>query len=386
MKRIEEEPGFHRGIGQITSQQVGTRGAPAQHAEDHVAEITKKAATTHDRVATAVELPPSPAVIFKALNAHQETEALRAAIELDVFSALGGQTCTAAELAQRCATSERGMRILCDFLTASGFLAKEDHQYRLTPVSAEFLDRASPKCVASMAEFLGSPSAQDRFRTTAAAVRHGGAVAEDGLIPEHPMWVAFARGMAPLMRLPAELIAAELGADAAPPWKVLDIAAGHGVFGIALARHNPQAEIVAVDWPNVLEVAQENAQAAGVAARYRRLPGSAFEVDYGTGYDVALLTNFLHHFDPPTDTALLRKVHAALRPGGRAAALEFVPNADRVSPPTAAQFSLTMLTGTAAGDAYTFAELRSMFGDAGFSEVELCELPPSEQRLVLARK
>src|SRR6185369_2508977 len=95
--------------------------------------------------------------------------------------------------------------------------------------------------------------------------------------------------------------------------------------------------------------------------RFETIPGSAFTADFGSGYDLVLLTNFLHHFDVPTNEALLRKVHAALKPGGRAVTLEFVPNEDRVSPPVAAEFSLMMLGNTPAGDAYTFSELDRMF-------------------------
>ena len=114
---------------------------------------------------------------------------------------------------------------------------------------------------------------------------------------------------------------------------MLDIAAGHGIFGIVIAQRNPQAEIVAVDWAGVLSVATENAAKMGVAARHKALPGDAFSADLGTGYDVALMTNFLHHFDAATCTTLLKKVAASLKPGGRIAVLEFVPNDDRVSPP-----------------------------------------------------
>lgn len=87
-----------------------------------------------------------------------------------------------------------------------------------------------------------------------------------------------------------------LNASASAKWKVLDIAAGHGMYGVTIAKHNPNAEIFAVDWPRVLDVAKENAQAAGVAARYHTLPGNAFEVEFGKDYDLALLTGFLHHF------------------------------------------------------------------------------------------
>ena len=72
--------------------------------------------------------------------------------------------------------------------------------------------------------------------------------------------------------------------------------------------------------------------------------------------------------------------------GRRAVTLEFVPNDDRVTPPGAASFSFVMLSSTRAGDAYTFAEYRRMFEAAGFSRLSLHELPPTDQRVITARR
>jgi len=340
-------------------------------------------------MATAAESKqPSPELIFETLNAYQRTAALKAALEFDLFTLIGEGTNNARALAEQCAASERGMRILCDYLVINGFLTKEENRYGLNPVSATFLDRRSPAYMGTAVRFLTSPALMDSFRDMVAVVRKGGAVSSEHgtLAPDDPIWVEFARSMAPMMAMPAELIAKLLDADSKRKWKVLDIAAGHGLFGIALARHNPNAEILAVDWSGVLAVAQENAQKAGVASRHRTIPGSAFDVNFGSGYDLVLLTNFLHHFDPPTVETLLRKVHTALAPGGRAVALEFVPNEDRVTPPIVAAFSMIMLGTTPAGDAYTFSEYQRMFQNAGFRSSELHPLPPAFQQVIVSQK
>jgi 2-polyprenyl-3-methyl-5-hydroxy-6-metoxy-1,4-benzoquinol methylase len=238
----------------------------------------------------------------------------------------------------------------------------------------------------SVHQFLLDPVAMVNYLELTSIVKNGTiADAEGSTKPDNPIWVEFARSMAPMMAMPAEMIAKTLNASEGKKWKVLDIAAGHGLFGVTLARHNPNAEIVALDWLAVLEVAKENAAAAGVANRYRTLPGSAFEVEYGTGYDIILLTNFLHHFDVPTNEKLLRKVHAALAPGGRAVTLEFVPNEDRISPPMSAKFSMIMLAMTPAGDAYTHSEYQKMFSNAGFKSCEL-HTPPGAEQLLVAEK
>lgn len=333
---------------------------------------------------------PSPILFFETVNAYQRSAAIKAAVELDVFTHIGAGKSTARELAEACETAERGMRILCDSLTIMGFLTKQDDRYQLTQDSAVFLDRRSPAFLGGAIEFLLSPMMIEGFDHLTEAVRKGGtALPESGSIaPEHPIWVRFARAMAPMMAMPSQLMA-QLASQQMPERKlrVLDIAAGHGMFGIAVARQLPEAEITALDWPNVLEVAEENARQAGVGERYHLLPGSAFEVDYGNDYDLILLTNFLHHFDPQTCEQLLRRVHAALSDQGKVVTLEFVPNEDRVSPPGSAMFSLVMLGSTPHGDAYTFSELERMFAAAGFSNSVLHPLPPTfPQQIVISDK
>ena len=327
---------------------------------------------------------PTPERFFNAINAYEQTEAMKAAVELEIFTAIDEGNTTAATIAKRCEAAERGVRTLCDFLTIHGFLTKEGAQYALAPDSALFLNRHSPAYIGTAIEFLLAPRLHEGHARLTEAVRRGGsALGEGTLEPENPDWVKFAQAMMPLMHMPAEIMAAELrkGGEA---HKVLDIAAGHGIFGISAAIQNPAAHIYASDWKNVLEVASKNAQAMGVADRYHLLPGSAFETDFGSGYDLVLITNFLHHFDSPTCTTFMRKVHAALNPGGRAAIAELVPNPDRVSPPTAAAFSMMMLATTPSGDVYTFAELESISKSAGFARVELAPPEIGLDRLVIA--
>jgi ubiquinone/menaquinone biosynthesis C-methylase UbiE len=339
-------------------------------------------------MSTPASKQPSPQLFFQTINAHQQTEALKAAIELEIFTAIGEGNTSPAAIAQRCGASERGTRILCDFLTIMGMLTKENNAYGLTLDSSVFLDKRSPAYLGGATEFLCDPKLTAGSKDIAGAVRTGGTTLQnDGTIaPDNDIWVNFARAMAPMMAMPAQLMANLVDPAADRPLKILDIAAGHGLYGLAFATKNAQAEITALDWAAVVEVAKENAAKAGVADRYKTIPGSAFDVDFGTGYDLVLITNFLHHFDPPTNEILLRKVHASLADGGRAVTLEFVPNDDRVTPPEAATFSMMMLTSTPSGDAYTFAELEKMAANAGFSKSTVHPLPPSIQTVVISEK
>ncbi|HEY6490027.1 MAG: class I SAM-dependent methyltransferase [Terracidiphilus sp.] len=331
------------------------------------------------------EAPLNAGIVFEMVQAHQRTAALKAAVELDLFRAVGEGPGDVASIARHCAASERGIRILSDFLVICGVLRKEAGRYKHTPSSAAFLDPRSPACMASVAHFLSRSEVTEPLLHLAEVVRAGRTTLPGAgtVEPENPVWVEFAENMAPMMGPMAAPLGAVVLEGHEGPMRVLDIAAGHGLFGIEIAKQNKQAHVTGLDWAPVLRVALRNAEKAGVHDRYTMLPGSAFDVEFGGPYDAVLLTNFLHHFDKGTCVDLLKKVRASLKPGGRAATLEFVPNDDRVSPPMPAAFSLTMLTTTADGDAYTFRELHAMYADAGFSEVKAHPIPMSPHTIVM---
>ncbi len=326
-------------------------------------------------------------LLWSAFTGYQRTAAIKAAIELDVFTAIAEGATTLDDVARRCGASSRGMRALLDHLTMDGFLVRENGRYRLSPTAAAMLDRNAPAYVGSAITFIASPYVRAGFDRLTDAVRQGGSVVTEGSItPGHPMWVEFARAMAPLAGMSALLLANVLGIETAGPLRVLDVAAGHGMFGITVARLNPSAQVTGLDWANVLAVAAENARLAGVADRWRALPGSAFEVPLGGPYDLVLLPNILHHFDVPTCERLLARACAALVPGGRVAVVEFVPNEDRQGPPEAVRFGLVMLAGTPAGDVYTFSEYDRMLRNAGFREATLHDLVPTPGRAIVATR
>ncbi len=331
---------------------------------------------------------PAPQLFFQTANAYQRSQALKAAVDLDLFTAIGGGYDAVDVLAPQCGAAARGVRILADYLTIQGFLTKEGARYKLTSDSALFLDRRSPAYMGAVLGFLHAPKFIEAFQNLTEAVRKGGTVAGEAgtMAPEHPLWVEFARSMIPMMAKPAEEIGMFVRQTQPGVKKVLDIAAGHGLFGIEIGTRCPEAEIVALDWPNVLAVAQELANKAGIQSRYRTIAGDAFQQNFGIGYDLVLLTNFLHHFSVAACESLLRKIHQALSPGGRVITLEFVPNEDRITPPSVAEFSLIMLATTPEGDAYTFKEYEQMFTAAGFARTELHPVAGSiEQVLVSSR-
>src|SRR5581483_10022169 len=138
------------------------------------------------------------------------------------------------------------------------------------------LNQKSPAYMGGTIGFMLHPFITGCFDNLTEVVRHGTTQRKDdgSLAPEHPVWVEFAKAMAPLSSMMAPQIAKLVDKEASKPLRVLDIAASHGNYGIAFAKQNPQARITALDWANVLEVTRANATREGVVDRYEFRPGS----------------------------------------------------------------------------------------------------------------
>src|SRR5438477_3999376 len=184
-------------------------------------------------VARQSSVMPSPELFFETAFAHQRSAALKAAVDLDVFTAIQEGARTAKSLAASRGASERGMRILCDYLTMTGFLEKIADTYQLTADSAVFLSKRSPAYLGGTLQFLNTPELLKNFSMLADTIRRGTVASDGNTVSEaNPIWVQFARAMVPMMMPAAQAIADLVGVESAGPLRVLDIAAGHGIFGI----------------------------------------------------------------------------------------------------------------------------------------------------------
>jgi ubiquinone/menaquinone biosynthesis C-methylase UbiE len=326
--------------------------------------------------------PENP--VFDVAMAYQKTAALVAAVKLDIFTVIGSGAMTSNEIASRTDASPRGIRILCDFMTTIKFLNKDGSWYSLTPSARILLDGTSPFAMGSIVHFISAPEMIALFlEDPAEYVRRGGAIGRSNVAPDNPIWIQYARAMEPLASTVAKRVAAYVGAFPEPPLAVLDIAAGHGLYGIEVAKVAPEAIVTGIDWGGVLEVAKANARRAGVSDRYRALTGDALTTDWGSNFDLIMLPNFLHHFDKETCISLLGKVRKSLAMGGVALSVDFVPDENRVSPPVAAMFAFWMLASTPGGDAYTSSELDQMARSAGFLSATVRSLAPTPESLVI---
>jgi C-methyltransferase len=314
-----------------------------------------------------------PAPILQMLQGAQVSAIVSTAIELGVFGALASGSLSEKDLATKIHCPQRSTRILTDALVVLGLAKKDGTQYGLTPLAAEWLDPTKPTYVGDITGIFCNPTLVSALAQMPKAVKNDGSVLpEHAETPKHPFWESFAKSSAALAVPAANALDGAIGKwiESKPKVKVLDIAAGSGIYGFTLAKKHANVELTALDWPNVLAQTKEWQKRLGVDAnRVKYIEGNLFEVAYGGPYDIVLLSHVYHHFDPKTCQDLTKKVASAVGPGGRVVVQDMM--VDGVSNPGAVLFSVTMLNWTKKGEAYGVGDYTKWLTEAGFKKPDV---------------
>jgi SAM-dependent methyltransferase len=305
-----------------------------------------------------------PSRIFETLSAYWQTAALAAAIDLDLFTALGRRRLTLRHLAAQLDVDREALRVLCDTLVSYGLLRQGHGRYRSAPDTARFLDGRSPDSVASLTRFLNAPPLTTAFATLATAVRTG--THADSTASRAGIWATFAEATWPIRRVLAEGMAADLKRRRVGRGRILDVGSGSSPLGLALLKRSRTSSLVALDRPAVVRTAPHAAEALGLGDRVITIAGDALQTKWGGPYDLLLMVNVLDYFDLRGQARLLQKARRALAPGGALVVSAPILDHGRTSPPEAVAYNLLLLALGSAGRASTTQELRRRLRRAGF--------------------
>ena len=158
-----------------------------------------------------------------------------------------------------------------------------------------------------------------------------------------------------------------------------------GVWSIALAKSSPDVTVTAIDWEAVLTVTREMANNFSVGDRFTFVAGDLHDVEFGKGYDVAVLGHVLHSEGEKKSRSLLKKAFDALEAGGTIVIAEFLVDADRSGPLLGLMFAVSMVVNTNEGDTFSFEDIPGWLEEIGFSNPRLLD-NPGVSPLILATR
>jgi ubiquinone/menaquinone biosynthesis C-methylase UbiE len=340
---------------------------------DHARRLLRAA---HARASHAVTFGFAPPLIIEVALRHH------------VFAALaeGAQTLEALCAATR--TSPRGLRAILNALVGLELLGKDDAgRYTLTPESAMFLVRGTPGFHGAFFLLTSEPMLAE-WRKLHEIVRSSQPAQHinrerDGV----GFFSRFVEEIFPIHHAAARRLGEALGVpQASAPLSVLDLAAGSGVWSIALAQQSPHVRVTAVDWAGVTPITRKVTKAQGLADRYRFVDGDLLAVDFGGGHTIATVGHILHSEGEQRSRRLLQKTFDALAPGGTIGIAEILVNANRTGPLPALIFAVNMLVNSDHGDTFSFDEISGWLDDAGFENVRTVDAPGLAPLLIVATK
>jgi ubiquinone/menaquinone biosynthesis C-methylase UbiE len=312
---------------------------------------------------------------------------MEAAVRHGVFDLLDEGPKTVAEVAAASGASERGLRATMNALVGLQLLTKDSEgRYGLAGDSAAFLVSGKPGYLGGILRHLNGQLIPNwlRLSDVVGTGKPVEAVNREGTGAE--FFHEFVAAIFPMSYPSAQRLAEALDVDnSQKPVKVLDLAAGSGVWGIALAQKSPKVSVTALDWPGVLDVTRGMANRFGLTKQFEFRAGGLLEADFGRGYNIATLGHILHSEGERSSRALLKKTFDAMAPGGTIAIAEFLVDEERRDSAMGLIFAVNMLVHTDEGDTYSFPEIASWLREAGFRDARTLEAPgPSP--LILATR
>jgi ubiquinone/menaquinone biosynthesis C-methylase UbiE len=312
---------------------------------------------------------------------------ISAAVNNEVFDSLENSARTANEVAKQTGASERSLRILMNALVGLDLLRKDRQgKYSLTPESAAFLVSNRP---GTQAGFFGTiaPQLISRWLRLTDVVREGRpALAVNQETEGTEFFSQLVENIIPMSYPGAQKLGDHLKvAKAKAEVRVLDLGAGSGIWGIALAEKSLRVQVTAFDWAGMIPTTKRITGKFGVADRFKFIEGDLSKADFGSNYDIATLGHILHSEGEESSRQLLKKTFRALKPGGTIAIAEWLVNDRRTKPAHSLMFAVQMLVNTEKGNTFSFNEIKKWLEEAGFKKVRKLQAPgPSP--LILATK
>lgn len=336
---------------------------------------------------TSSVAPPTPERIMQLAWGYVAPLVMEAAIQHRVFDILDSGPKTIQEVQKASGASERGLTAIMNALVGLNLLAKGPQgRYALTPESSAFLVSTKPAFQGGLIRHCSQHLIPKWLNLNQIVATGEPVKAVNQQAMGSDFFQKFVTDIFPMSYPAAQALARHLNFNGAGrPVRALDLAAGSGVWGIALAQSSEQVHVTAVDWPGVIPITRKSVAGFGLAERFLFVEGDLLQADFGGDYAVATLGHILHSEGRERSRALLAKTFRTLASRGTIAIAEFLVHPDRTGPLNGLLFAVNMLVNTESGDTYSFEEIAGWLKEAGFTDPRTLE-SPGPSPLILATK
>jgi precorrin-6B methylase 2 len=313
----------------------------------------------------------SPKKLSVAVYGFRRSRIILTAFELDLFSKLADKAMSSELLAKIIGADARATDRLLNALRVLGLVKKNKGQFTNTRIARDFLVAGAPGFMAGLTH---TANQWQSWHTLSAAVRRGTSVLEKKSGPAAEKRL---RGFIAAMHERASAQAPRMVKllDLSTVCRCLDIGGGSGAYAMALAQAKKSIQAVVFDLPEVLPLTRNYVRQAGLFSRFNFIGGDFHCDDWGSGYDLILLSAIVHMNSHEENQRLIARAAKSLNMGGQLVIQDFIMAPDRTRPAVGAFFALNMLVATAHGDSYTAGEVRGWMRKAGLKKISKINTP-----------
>jgi SAM-dependent methyltransferase len=315
-----------------------------------------------------------PSSIMSLSTGYWASQTLLTANRIKLFDALADGATSSQSLAEELELDPRATRLLLNACVSLGLCEKDANQYSNSLSSATFLTSASP---ASMGNAISY--SDDLFATWGElekAVRTGvppmpavSYLGEDEQQTRHFVYGMHDRAMAIGRALPDML-------DLSGRKKMLDVGGGPGTYSALLTERFPGLQSDVIELAGVAEIAQEILAKMGAESRVRMLSGDYHSTEFGSGYDVVLMSGMFHRETEKKCRRLIEKARNCLEPGGLLVISDIFADEGGAGPTFATLFGLNMMLTADDGGVHADADVAQWLVEGGFEKVDRQNFPP----------
>jgi ubiquinone/menaquinone biosynthesis C-methylase UbiE/predicted transcriptional regulator len=306
------------------------------------------------------------------LNIHwglAKAQTLQTAVEIGIFSFIKEGQTTVEKMAKSLGTTHRAARIFLDALVGMGLLAKARGAYKLTPESKTFLVKGEAQYLGNF--ILGTKGSTEKWNQLTEVVKSGKPTPTmQSSENRDQFFKGLVKGIFSTSFASGVILGKKLGVGKSLQGsKILDLGCGAAPWSLALAVADPSSQVVGIDFPPILEVAQSYIKRFHSTKQFELRPGDFHEVPFEREtYDLVILGHILHGEGEAGSKKLIKRSYEALKPGGKILISEFVANDLKSGPEIPLLFALNMLLFTEHGDVYTIKDLKRWLSLAGFKK------------------
>jgi SAM-dependent methyltransferase len=307
----------------------------------------------------------------EAVYGFRRSRIILTAFELGLFSKLADKSVSSERLAKIIGADARATDRLLNALCGLGLVKKIRGQFVNTKIARDFLVAGEPRFMAGLTH---TANQWQSWHTLSAAVRRGTAVIERKTGPaDEKRLSGFIAAMHERASRQAPRMVKLL--DLSNVRRCLDIGGGSGAYAMALARAKKSIRAVVFDLPEVLPLTRNYVRQGGLLSRFAFIAGDFHRGDWGSGYDLVLLSAIVHMNSPQDNRRLIARAAKSLNRGGQLVIQDFIMDPGRTRPAVGAFFALNMLVATARGDSYTAVEIGGWMRAAGLKKIKKKNTP-----------